>query len=85
MHDCAFCGSTDVELVTATLAERQGAVAILAEGVPAVRCRACDEGGDPAVTLELARAFQAASELVFAATSDSQRLLATVAAQETTR
>jgi hypothetical protein len=41
-----------------------------------VQCRSCDEGREPAVTLGFAKAAQAAYDLVFAAASESERILA---------
>jgi hypothetical protein len=62
--------------VTTTLEDRQGDVVVRIDGVPAVRCRSCDEGGEPSVTLGFAKAAQAAYDLVFAAASESQHILA---------
>ena len=62
--------------------ECQGNVVIRIDGVPAVQCRSCQEGGEPAVTLGLAMAVEVACELVFAAASDSECTLNIVARQQ---
>lgn len=85
MSDCAFCGSPDVELTTTTFEERQGGVTIRVEGVPAVRCRSCQEGIEPAVTIGMAKALQAASDLIFDAAPTSEEILAVTASPEAAR
>ena len=85
MHECAFCGSPDVELVTTSLEERQGAVVVRIDGIPAMRCRSCQEGAEPSVTIGLAKAVEAAYDLVFEAASESERTLAAIASQEPAR
>jgi YgiT-type zinc finger domain-containing protein len=75
MPDCAFCGATDAEVTTTDFEEREGSVVIRVEGVPAVRCRSCQEGREPAVTLGVAKALQTAYELIFDAASASESIL----------
>ena len=83
--DCAYCGSPDVELTMTNFEERQGSVTIRVEGVPAIECRSCQEGGEPAVTLGMAKAVQAAVQLIFDESRTSQRILAATASPETAR
>ena len=85
MSDCAFCGSPDVELTTTDHEERQGGLTIRVEGVPAVRCRSCREGSEPAMTISMAKALQAAIELIFEETRTSERVLAAETSSESTR
>ena len=85
MSDCAFCGSADVELTTTDFMERQGAVTIRVEGVPAIRCRSCQEGNEPAVTIGMAKALQAAADLVFSAAPTSAGILKATATPEAAR
>lgn len=85
MHDCAFCGSTDVERTTATFEERRGGVTVRVDGVPALQCRSCRDGSEPAVTLGVAKALQAAYDLIFDAAVASEPILAASASPETAR
>jgi hypothetical protein len=69
-------------MTTTDFEEREGGVVIRVEGVPAVRCRSCDEGSEPAVTLDVAKALQAAYGLIFDAASASGPILAATAGPE---
>jgi len=83
--DCAFRGSPDVELTTTDFEERQDTVTIRVKGMPATRCRVCDEDREPAVTIGMAKAVQAAMQLIFDESGTSQRILAATASPETAR
>ena len=85
MSDCAFCGSPDVELTTTDFEESQGGVTIRVQGVPAVRCRSCQEGSEPAVTIGMAKAVQAAADLIFGEAPNSERILKATATPEAAR
>ena len=85
MSNCAFCGSPDVELTTTDFEESQGAVTIRVEGVPAVRCRSCQEGSEPAVTIGMGKALQAAADLIFDEVPTSERIPAARAGPEGVR
>ena len=85
MSDCAFCGSPDVELTTTDFKERQGTVTVRIEGVPAVRCRSCQEGGEPAVTLGMAKAVQAALQPIFNEVPTGEHILTPTASPEAAR
>lgn len=85
MHDCAFCGSADIELITTTLEERQDGLSIRIEGVPAVTCHACEEGREPAITLGMAEALEAAYDLIFNAASASRPILTGARGPDATR
>lgn len=83
--DCAYCGSPDVELMTTDFEERQGTVTIRVKGVPAIRCRDCDEGREPAVTIGMAKALQAAADLIFNEAPTSVGILTATTSPETAR
>jgi YgiT-type zinc finger domain-containing protein len=85
MPDCAYCGSADVEITTTTFEEREGDLLIRVEGVPAIQCRVCKEGSEPAVALGVAKALQAAYELIFDAASASRPILASAVNTEAAR
>lgn len=85
MSDCAFCGSPDVELTTTEFEERQSGLSIRVEGVPAIRCRSCKVGSEPAVTIGMAKALQAASDLIFDEAPTSMRILTATASPESAR
>lgn len=85
MAHWAFCGSPDVELTTTDFEESQGGVTIKVEGVPAVRCHLCQEGGEPAVTIAMAKALQTAVDLIFGEAPNSERVLKATATPEAAR
>jgi YgiT-type zinc finger domain-containing protein len=85
VHECAFCGSSRVTLVTTTLEEQQGDVVVRIEGVPAIQCHDCQDGREPAVTLGFAKAAEVAYDLVFAAAAASRDILTSVASEEPAR
>ena len=85
MSDCAFCGSPDVELTTTDFEDNRNGLTIRVERVPAVRCRSCQEGKEPAVTIGMAKAVQAAFDLIFDEVPISESILAATASPETAR
>jgi YgiT-type zinc finger domain-containing protein len=85
MSDCAFCGSPDVELTTTDFEERRGDMTIRVEGVPSIRCLTCKEGREPALTIGMAKALQAASDLIFNEALTSERILAVAVSPEPAR
>jgi YgiT-type zinc finger domain-containing protein len=85
MFDCAFCGSPDAEMTTTEFEERQRGVSIRVEGVPAIRCRVCEEGREPAVTIGMAKAVQAAVQLIFDEAPISERMLTATVSTEAAR
>ena len=85
MSDCAFCGSTDVELITTTLDEQQDGLSIRIDGIPAMMCRSCQEGSEPVITLGMAEALEAACDLLLKAASASRPILAGVTGPDAKR